>query len=233
MLAGLHSGGLLLMQRDSAAERERQAAARQRWEVVQELGGGGEGTDQAPAPRLAGARFVPTLREAVQLDVVASSRDSLVGGVAAICPGLLGVPVRQLGQLSISGGSGACAVPFAAGAAAGEEGAIVGATVVCTNGTVASARLLTPDQHGTLWQLQKAAELTADGPAGGWGSSLAVPPPHGAAAPAAAAGGPGGCVDGTLAAAYLHPGWHQRLLKAAAPEAVQRGRSILEACGLL
>jgi hypothetical protein len=41
VLAGLHGGGLLLIQRDCAGEQDRQAAAQRRWEQLRERGGDG------------------------------------------------------------------------------------------------------------------------------------------------------------------------------------------------
>ena len=222
VLAGLHGGGLLLMQRDTAGERVRQAAARQRWEQLRERGGAA-GEDDAPLPRAQGAAYVPTLREAVQLDTLAGY-DS-VGSIAGGGPGLLGVPLRRLEELhdGDSSSSSSSSRPISKRAAA------AAATLVCTDGTVVAGHLLQPEQHQVLWQLEKAAELTAE--AGSASGRLSIPPPADLPPLAAA---PARCIDGgTLAAAFLQPAWQRRLLKAAPPACVQQGRAILESLGLL
>lgn len=217
VLAGLHGGGLLLIQRDCAGEQDRQAAAQRRWEQLRERGGAAEEDDVpiggAPLPGAQGAVYVPTLREAVQLDTLAGY-DS-IGSIAGGGLGLLGVPLRLLEELS-HGDSSMQAAPAAA-------------TLVCADGTVVAVHLLHPEQHQVLWQLEKAAELTAE--AGSANGRLGIPPPADLPPLAAA---PARCIDGaTLAAAFLQPAWQWRLLKAAPPASVQQGRAILESLGLL
>ncbi|KAL4458059.1 hypothetical protein ABPG75_012924 [Micractinium tetrahymenae] len=254
-LAGLASGGLLLLQRDEAAERQRHAAAKQRWDAVRESGGAG---DEAAAAAAAGAAagaarqstiFTPSLREAVALEAVSAASPSTApipgpggsSGVSAICPGMLGVPLRRFSELGELGNQGAGIVSGLGGsegsgaalevaAAAGEAPRLHAepATVVCTNGGVLTARVVSPEEHRTLWQLQKAAELTEEP-----GGVLAVSP-AGTAGGAAGPSSQGAAVDGSLlVAAYTEAAWRQRLLHSAPADAVQRGRRSLEGHGVL
>lgn len=249
VLAGLADGGLRLLQRDEAAERQRHAAAKQRWDALRELGGAGEEGAALPAPRPSSSSFTPSLREATALEPLSVAGPSTTGapgpggssGVAGILPGALGVPLRQFGERGELGSQG-CGPSSTAGCSGGGPAALQAApvagnapllhaepaTVVCTNGSVLTARVVSPEEHGTLWQLHKAAELTAD-----HGASLTVGP-AGAAGGTAGTGAIGAAVDGgLLVAAYTQAAWQQRLLRAAPADAVQRGRCILEAQGLL
>lgn len=212
VLAGGPDGSVLLLQRDPAAERSRQAAARQQFEQAVEAGGlAGAGA--------AAQRFTPSLRHAAQLDAVASHE--LGGAVVEALPGGLGVPVCPVQELlgCTSGGSG---TPQRSSI---QQHAT--ATVVCTNGTVAGVRLLTPQAHAVLLQLQRAALATAyvdagDGAAAAAKLRLAGPGTH------------EGCIDGTsLAAAFISRSWCARLIKAAPAATIQQGRALLESFGLL
>lgn len=251
VLAGLAGGGLLLLQRDAAAERQRHTAAKQRWDSLRELGGAGE-EEVAAAAAGRGSGYAPSLREAASLDALCLASPSTVpapgpagsSGVVGIFPGVLGVPLRRFGELGKLGswaaggcstrrGPGCCEDGSAALAVGSPAGAAPPwhaepATVVCTDGGVLTARMVSPEEHGTLWQLQKAAELTAEP-----GSTLAVAP-AGAASGAAGPGALGAANDGSLlVAAYTQAAWRQRLLRAAPVHAVQRGQTILETQGLL
>lgn len=228
VLAGAAPSGLLLVQRDPAAERDRHAAAARRWEEARELGGGGGG-GAAPAQQAGQRRrYAPTLSDAVQLDAVAGH--DLAGSVVAVAPGLLGVPARRLEELELDGGGlpGTPRSRHSSSASSRPPAPQPAATVVCSNGSVVAARLLTPQQHSLLSQLQRAADATsyADGDGIGPAAKLQV------AGPGAAA--PGGCIDSSLlAAAFMQPSWHRRLLKAAPANTVHQAAAFLEAAGLL
>lgn len=237
VLAGSSGGGVLLVRRDLAAERNRHTAAYQRWQLAREVGPGGSGDGEAGAgagvgPAAVAAarqpRFVPTLAHAAPLDAAASHETA--GPVAAVVPGLLGVPLRQPGEL-LAVDVGTCCVPAMASAAA--------ATVVLSSGGVASAWLLPAEDHRVLRQLAAAAEATCycdRGDGSGGAHKLAVGGDDGSTGPAAAAAAlrPGGCVDGdALVAALQQPAWARRLAMAAPSAALKRGRALLEGYGLL
>lgn len=230
VLAGSSGGGLLLVRRDLAAERNRQAAARQRWELAREQGGAGGGgeTGAGSGPAAHQPRFVPTLAHAAPLDAAASHETA--GSVAAVVPGLLGVPLRQPEELLGSSAGAGCA-PAAAPAAV--------ATVVTSSGSVASAWLLPAEDHRVLRQLAAAAEATCycdSGDGSGGAHKLAVGGEEGSGGGGAAAVAPGlgGCIDGdALVAALQQPAWARRLAMAAPSAALRRGRALMEGYGLL
>ncbi len=209
VLAGSPDGSVLLLQRDPAAERSRQAAARRQFELAVEAGGGGA----AGAAR----RFTPSLRHAAPLDAVASHE--LGGSVVEVLPGCLGVPVCAVHDLL--GSSNNSGAPKSSGSE--QQPA---ATVVCSNGAVACVRLLKPQNYLLLQQLQRAALATSYVDAG-----------DGAATAKLRLAGPGtheGCIDGTsLAAAFTSRSWYARLVKAAPAATIQQGRALLESFGLL
>lgn len=210
VLAGAPDGSVLLLQRDPAAERSRQAAAKRQFEHSLEAGG----VDAAGA---AAQRFAPSLRHAAQLDAVASH--DLGSSVVEVLPGLLGVPLCPVNEL-LGGSSGS-------GTAHCDTSQLQpSATVVCSNGTVASVRLLTPQAHLVLLQLQRAALATSYVDAGAGAAAaklrLAGPDTH------------AGCIDGnSLAAAFTSRSWYARLVKAAPAATIQQGRALLEGFGLL
>ncbi|PRW18316.1 DNA damage-binding 1 [Chlorella sorokiniana] len=209
VLAGAPEGSLLLLQRDPAAEHSRQAAAKQQFEQTLEAGGG------VAAGAAAAQRFTPTLRHAAQLDTVASCE--LGGSVVEVLPGLMGVPVCPMAELLGGSGSGSSSSQHQPTA-----------TAVCSNGTVAAVRLLTPQAHAVLMQLQRAALATSYVEAG-----------DGAATAKLRLSGTGtgtheGCIDGSsLAAAFTSRSWYARLVKAAPAATIQQGRALLESFGLL
>lgn len=188
VVAGLQSGGLLLLRRDEEAERHRQDAVRKRWEQLQEQGAAG-GTDGSGS----GGPPAPTLRDAAPLDVAASYHTP--SGFAGMGAGVLGVPLRRVEELYRSEGTSSTT-----DGADGCQPAPM-ATLVCTNGTVLSARLLTPAQHQQLVALQRAVLIACE---------------------------EGGCIDGAkLMAAYLQPDLLQQLEQAFPVALVEQGRDIL------
>lgn len=211
VLAGAPDGSVLLLHRDPAAERSRQAAAKRQFEQSLEAGG----VDASGAA--AAQHFTPSLRHVAQLDTAASHE--LGGSVVEVLPGLLGVPSCPVDEL-LGGHSGS-------GTAHCDTSRLQpAATLVCSNGTMASVRLLTPQAHLVLLQLQRAALATSYVDAG-----------DGAAAAKLRLAGPDtheGCIDGnSLAAAFTSRSWHARLVKAAPAATIQQGRALLEGFGLL
>lgn len=225
VLAGTPSGSVLLLHRDPAAERSRQAAARRQFELAQEAGG---------AAAVRQRHYVPTLRDAVPLDAVAGHE--VGGSVVAVAPGLLGVPLHRVDELvggsSTGGGdgSGGGGTSTTTSSSTGSDGSgqpqQPAATVVCSDGTVATCRLLTPQSYAALQQLQRAALATSYVDAGD-GAAAAKLRLFDSEAPE-------GSIDGSaLSAAFASRSWHARLIKAAPTATVQQGRALLESFGLL
>ena len=233
VLVGASGGGLLLLRRNAEAEARRWIEAVQEWGRLRERGesaaGGGAIAMPAALAALAGG----------MQDVEAAATAPTDSTVVALCPGRLGVPQWGPGEQLDSEGMSYSRGPSADAATSPATGVLVVATV---GGAVISCWLLEPEQHRVLAQLQQAAEEVTAGCSSGVGGLRLPSPsqdggddgedglPHGAAAAGALRGG----IDGDLlVAAFLEPDRYQALLRSAPDEAVQQGRAILQACGLL